>query len=235
LELQSQAEQVFGREAFKHVMWVGIHYSKLTRDMLPKPFPLDIVIFYDPRYPENQIWESYKSCEGIHLSEDPDKSKLERAWGRMVRILRIYEGTLLHWNDVEAVFHAETLYGDFNNPVLRNFRSFYCHKINECQRILGESALLVENLRISKESMSSSEVSQQAYRIAGILATDTWSPLLHLVELPRGRAEILWKTSSHDPAWPESLKNLSDRLFYSKALAGHYAQWAEIGEGRPNP
>src|SRR5712664_3323420 len=60
--LRSQAARVFSREAFQHVMWVGILYAKYTQDMLPKPLPLDIVIFYNPTYSEKQIWDSKKSC-----------------------------------------------------------------------------------------------------------------------------------------------------------------------------
>jgi hypothetical protein len=203
-------------------MWVGILYAKYTQDMLPKPLPLDIVIFYDPTYSEKQIWDSKKSCEDIYWPDDTDESKLERAWDRQVNMSRIYEGTLLSWKDVEAVFHAETLYGDFNNPVLQNLRSFYCTKVKECQKYIDESVPLVENLRIARESIMSGselEISQQAYKIASILEADTCSPLGFLLDDPRECAKRLGEIGSHDPSWLVFLENLSDRLSYSQTLA----------------
>jgi hypothetical protein len=94
-------------------VWVGVVYAS-SNGVDPKGASLkflNIVIVYDPKYSENKFWELY-SCQEKDMWEDPDQPKLERAWDRKVKILRIFEGSLRYWKDVEALFYAETLHGD---------------------------------------------------------------------------------------------------------------------------
>ncbi|KAN0067065.1 hypothetical protein V8E54_014851 [Elaphomyces granulatus] len=120
--LQSQAKHVFTRKAFKSVVWVGINYPPNGMD--PK-WALDIIIVHDPNYSEDEVWKLY-SCEENNWGEwDPDRRKPKHAWNRKVKIERIFEGSFYCWSDVQALFHAETLHGDYNCQFLRNLRSHY--------------------------------------------------------------------------------------------------------------
>jgi len=209
--LRSQAAPVFRRKAFRHAVWVGICYDSLfgPRATLPKLSPVEIVIFYDPKYSEDQIWDSY-SCEpeedGFH--EDPDKPKLKRAWGRKVKIWRVFEGALRSYKDFERVFQAgaQTLHGNFNNSSLQKFRSTYYQKAEEYCKKLKES---VDRLSIAEESIKSgSEASQHAHQIAEILKFDIKDPLRYLVKTSHGFAKALAEKGSHDASWPKLLNGL---------------------------
>src|SRR5437016_2076901 len=94
--LRSQAEQVFKRKAFELAVWVGVFFGPFSWGMQAKSGPIDIVIFYNPNYSEEQIWGSY-SCEENPWGADPDEPKLERAWDRKVKISRIFRGTLRYY------------------------------------------------------------------------------------------------------------------------------------------
>ena len=61
-ELGSQAAQVFGREAFKLAVWVGV-FGSFSRGKQGKTSDVDIVIFYNPDYSEEQVWEWYSREE----------------------------------------------------------------------------------------------------------------------------------------------------------------------------
>jgi len=122
LLLGSQAAQVFERKAFKLAVWVGVFgpFSKEAQQCIWKGRHVDLVIFYDPAYSGDEIWEWYYSKEERDTLLDPDGFELERAWNRRVDILRIYEGTLCSEEDVMAILHAQTVYRNFNHdhPVL---------------------------------------------------------------------------------------------------------------------
>jgi hypothetical protein len=155
---------------------------------------LDVIIFFDPNCPEDELWDLYADEADVIL-EDPDQPKLERAWDRRVRISRFFKGSLTAWRDVEALFYGETVYGDSNHPILQKRRSVYYQKAKEYQTKLNESIALVENLMAAKNSMSSSEASQQAYKIAKILKPDpVYGPLDGLLQNPQLSAESLGKT-----------------------------------------
>jgi predicted nucleotidyltransferase len=62
LLLGSQAAQVFERGAFKLVVWVGV-FGSFSRAKQRKGSDVDLAIFYDPAYSEEQIWEWYSSSE----------------------------------------------------------------------------------------------------------------------------------------------------------------------------
>jgi len=177
--------------------------------MLPKLAPVEIVIFYDPKYSEDEIWDSY-SCEPKEdgFAEDPDRPKLKRAWGRKVKIWRVFEGALRYYEDFERVFQAgaQTLYGDFNNSNLQKFRSTCYQKVEEYRKKLKES---VDRLSIAKESIKSgSEASQHAHQIAEILKFDIEDPLHYLVKTSHRRAKALGEKGSYDASWPKILEDL---------------------------
>ena len=183
-------------------MWVGIDYPP---DGVDPKWALDIIIVYDPNYSEDKVWKLY-SCEENNWGEsDPDRPKLKRAWNRKVKIQKNFEGSFYYWSDVEALFHYETLHGDFNCQFLRTLRSDYLVKAEEYQTKLDKSIELVTNLRAAeKVSMSSPEASQQAYKIAEILEPDT----MDIVKNPRNTAKTLGRTDSHCPSWPKTLQKL---------------------------
>jgi hypothetical protein len=145
--LQSQAKHIFTRKAFKSAVWVGVVYKSDNVD--PEWVTLNIVIVYNPNYSRNKVWMLYSSEEENH-GKDPDQHKLERAWDRNINIRRIFEGSLGCWKDVEALFYAETLHGDFNCRVLRNLRSVHREKAEEYQTKLNKSIELVTNLIMSQ-------------------------------------------------------------------------------------
>jgi hypothetical protein len=179
--LQSQAKHVFTREAFKSAVWVGAAYDPDSDDM---DFQW-IVIVYDPDYSEDEVWELYRSCE--QWSEDPDRPKLKHAWGRRVKIRRIFQEPLRHWEDVEALFHAETLHGDFDCQVLQTLRSLYYEKAIEYHLKLSKSMALVENLMAG-----STEACKQAHKIGKILEGDT----MDIMTEPKGLASLAEKLES---------------------------------------
>jgi hypothetical protein len=192
--LQSKAKEVLTREAFKHVVWVGVLYSSHTLSSRPKPLPLDLVIFHDPKYSEEQIWNLYGSCGEVPW-EDPDQSKFERAWNQKVNISKNFEGNFRYWNDVEATFYAETLYGHYNQPALQNLRSVYYQNVKECLKNLSESVELVRNLRMAKGGLQGSEHT----------GSQCVCPLRGLVQTPWEYADELREIGRDDPLWPQYL------------------------------
>jgi len=139
--LGSQAAEVFQREAFKLVVWVGVFGSFSWGEQAERS-DVDIVIFYHPDHSEEQVWDWYSCCEKNRWGTDPDEPKLERLWGRKIDTVRIYEGTLRYEKDVKAILHAQTIYGDFNNPVLQGLRSSYYQKLEEYQKKLNDCDIL---------------------------------------------------------------------------------------------
>ena len=225
--LQSEAKGVLTREAFKHVVWVGILYSSNTLSSRLNPLPLNLVIFHNPKYSEEQIWHLYGSCGEVPWA-DPDQSKFERAWDRKVNISRIFEGDFRYWNDVEAAFYAETLYGHYNHPALQNLRSVYYQHVKESLKNLSESVELVRNLRMAKGSLRSSEASQQVSKVASILGANVCVPLRGLVQTPREHAEELGKIGRDDPLWPEYLEGLWSHLLGGEAKARRLIQFSDV-------
>jgi len=149
--LGSQAAEVFQREAFKLVVWVGV-FGSFSRGEQAETSDVDIVIFYHPDYSERQVWGWYSRCEKNRWGTDPDEPKLKRLWGRKIDTVRIYEGTLRYEKDVEAILHAQTIYGDFNNPVLQGLRSSYYQKLEEYQKKLNDCDILAretDRLKVS--------------------------------------------------------------------------------------
>jgi len=191
-------------------VWVGVVYKSDNVD--PEWITLNIVIVYNPNYSRNKVWMLYSSEEENH-GKDPDQHKLERAWDRNINIRRIFEGSLGCWKDVEALFYAETLHGDFNCRVLRNLRSVHREKAEEYQTKLNKSFELVTDLMAAEKSMSSHEASQQAYEIAKILKADT----MDVVHTPHALAEELAEMGSDHASWPETLQNLEMVLLGSHA------------------
>jgi hypothetical protein len=215
LIIKHRAAPVFtSSDAFKHAIWVGIYNNRDPRgnESLEQMTP-SVYILYDPNCSHDKVWDLYR-LEGLNSEEDPDESRLERALGRKVKVSRIFGGSLESWEYVQALFVAGTIYGDFDNPILRNLRSIYYQEVNECQLLakLSTSFELVKNLMnacAAKQSLSSPEASERAYEIANILKIDTVYSSLHpLVGTPRKLAENLGKIGSHDPSWPKALERL---------------------------
>ena len=158
-ELSCQAVQVFERKAFKLVVWVGV-FGSFSRGTQQETSDVDIVIFYNPDYSEKQVWNCLlaarkpliipkcRSGNGIlaakknHWGTDPDEPKLEQVWGRKVDIVRIFAGVLRYEKDVEAILHAQTIYGSFSNPALEGLRSSYSRRVEEYQRKINDSEKL---------------------------------------------------------------------------------------------
>jgi hypothetical protein len=129
--LRSRAA-VFRRKAFKHAVWVGICYDST---MLPKWPPIEIVIFYDSKYSEDQIWDSYswpaslRKTAGGRIWEDLSLISVPRLIIRYGGFLRVLYATTRTSNEARA----QTLYEDFNilirvcknsvPPVLRKRKS----------------------------------------------------------------------------------------------------------------
>jgi hypothetical protein len=211
-QLRRQAAHVFARKAFKYVKWVGVFYDP-DQGPHPEKTRLKIFIFYDPTLNPDKIWDLY--AEELDIwREDPDQPKLDRAWNRVVEISRIFEGTLHSWDEVEALFYAETLYGNANHPVLRQLRSTYYIKAKEYHTKLNESYPLALNLEEAEmQSISTSEASQRASEIANILKVDVVSkPLQHILGAPRRYAEYLEEMGNNDPSWSTTLTMLQSRL-----------------------
>jgi hypothetical protein len=77
-------------------MWYGCVWTLLTSQAAKQGIGthVSLVIFYDPTYTEDQIWECYFNKEESDWDIDPDKFKLQNTWNRKVNILRIFEGAL---------------------------------------------------------------------------------------------------------------------------------------------
>jgi len=196
-------------------MWVGVVYNYGLNNydsVAPEWTTLHIVIVYNPDYSQSKVWRTYSSEEG-NYDEDPDEHRLKRAWDRKIDIRRIFEGSLDCWKDVESLFYAETLHGDFNCRVLRNLRSVHREKAEKYRTMLNESYELVTDLIAAEKSMSSHEASQQAYKIAKILKADT----MDIIQTPHELAESLGEMGSDCPLWPETLQTLKRRLFGGQA------------------
>jgi predicted nucleotidyltransferase len=183
--LGSQAAEVFQREAFKLAVWVGV-FGSFSRGGQSETSDIDIVIFYHPDYSENQVWNSYSRCENNRWGTDPDEPKLERLWGRKINTVRIYKGTLRYEKDVEAILHAQTIYGDFNNPVLQGLRSSYYQKLEKYQKKLDDCDALAKKADKVKAS-------QYAYQIASALDFDSGGPLYVIVRTSLNIAKDLSK------------------------------------------
>ena len=137
--LRRQAAKVFSREAFKRAVWVGVfgNASKVQRGVA-----IDVVIFYDPKYSAQQIWDWYASCKEHMSRDDPDETKLLRVWGRKINIVRIYAGTLATLENVKAVLLAWTVYGNPVDKTLDKIRSSYFRKVEKYQKKLNECVSL---------------------------------------------------------------------------------------------
>ena len=134
---RSQAAKVFQREAFKHAVWVGV-FGPLSKGKGGKRSTVNIVIFYDPQCSEREVWEWYDRSEKDRFGTDPDELRLERVLGRKVDIVRIFKGIARDERDIEAILHAQTIYGDFNNPVLQGLRSSNYQNLEEYQKMLND-------------------------------------------------------------------------------------------------
>jgi hypothetical protein len=215
LILKHRAAHVFRREASKHAIWAGLCNPDPRGDVPLEQMPHNVFIFYDPNCSHDEVWDLL-GREGLNSEEDPDGFRLELAWGRKVKVSRIFGASLESWEYVQALFLGGTVYGDFNNPILRNLRAAYYREMRGCQLLakLNGSVELVKNLMnacAAKQSLSSPEASKRAYEIANTLKIDTVYSSLHpLVETPRKLAEDLGKIGSHDPSWPKAL----ERLFF---------------------
>jgi len=147
-------------------VWVGV-FGSFSRGKQAETSDVDIVIFYNPdysekqvrnriltarktaNYSETQVREWYSRCEKRPWGTDPDEPKLERVWGRKIDTVRIFAGTLRYEKDVEAILHAQTIYGDFNHPVLRSLRSSYYKKLEKYQNKINDSEALATLARES--------------------------------------------------------------------------------------
>jgi hypothetical protein len=136
------------------------------------------------------------------------------------------------------LFYAETLYGNFNHPVLRQLRFTCYERAKEYQTKLNEAFLLVgKHWDAEKQSIGSPEASQQASEIANILKADTvYKPLRHLLDAPRQYAEYLEEMDNNHPSWPETLEMLRDRLRLFKGDVDSLISYADYkrrgGTGR---
>jgi hypothetical protein len=187
LLLSSQAAQVFERKGFKLAVWVGVFgpFSTQAQQCIWKGSHVKLVIFYDPAYSGQEIWEWYSNNGEVDLWLDPDGFELERAWGRRVDIQRIYNGTLCSEEDVMAILHAQTIYGNFNHPVLQDLRSSYFQKAQECEKKLEDSDWLAF---LASEPDSSTEYRYQCiHQIADVLSDGNEADPLYCALLdPRG-------------------------------------------------
>jgi hypothetical protein len=132
---------------FKYAVWAGV-FGPLSKGKEGKTSTVNIVIFYDPHCPEREVEEWYDRCEENRFGTDPDELKLERVWGRKIDMVRIFEGIMRDERDIEAILHAQTIYGNFKNPVLQGLRSSWYQKVEEYKEINGCEALA----NIAKES-----------------------------------------------------------------------------------
>ena len=82
--------------------------------------------------------------------------------------------------------------------------------------------------------MSSSEASQQAYKIANILKPDPVA-LDGLLQNPRLLAESLGKKGSYDPSWPKTLQRLWHQLSDNQEDANSFIFYANYGKEKGPP
>jgi hypothetical protein len=131
--LRSQAAEVFQRKAFKLAVWVGV-FGSFSLGRQGETSNVNIVIFYDPSYPEKDVWEWYLHSEKNRWGTDPDEPKLKRVWGRKIDIVRIFAGAIHSEKDIRAILHAQTIYGNFLHPTLQSLRSSSRQKVEEYQK-----------------------------------------------------------------------------------------------------
>ena len=124
------------------------------------------------------------SFEEENYGQDPDEHKLERAWDQKIDIRRIFEGSLDCWKDVESLFYAETLHGDFNCRVLRNLRSIHREKAEKYRTKLNESYELVTDL-----------IAAEKLRGGCLVAKPRWSSFYTML-LKRKRTKNEWPPRS---------------------------------------
>jgi len=193
--LGSQATPVFQRKACKHVVWAGV-FGFFSRAEQGIGTPVNVVIYNDPAYTEEQIWEWYSNNgESDWWNTDPDEFKLQCAWGRKVIVWRIYEGDLQdirkthHDELINAILHGQTIYGNSNHPALQRLRSAYFQKAQGYDKKLGDSWSLASGackLKGSKEYQSI------CLKIVDILDGDENDPLYDiLIQRTRGFAKSL--------------------------------------------
>jgi hypothetical protein len=150
-DLGSQTAQVFGSVPFRDIVeWVGV----FGLGSQTKKSNVDIVIFYDPCYSEKQV---YGKNLGSEDSFDTilDESRLQKALGREVNIVRIFSGTLRTPKDVAAILHAQTIYGNFNNQHLQKLRFTFTQRLKEYKKNVDHAESLIQ---LAIASQSSSEV-----------------------------------------------------------------------------
>ena len=232
LLLGSQAAQVFERKAFKLAVWVGVYgpFSTQAQQCIWKGNHVQLVIFYDPAYSENEILEWYASNGEDDLWLDPDGFELERAWNRRVDILKIYKGTLRSKEDVMAILHAQTIYGNFNHPVLQHLRSSYIEKAQECEEKLEDSQDLA--LRAIQSEDSSTEYQLECiHQIAKILSDGNEDDPLCYALLGRVKRMVNDMAKKGDgKLTKKSLKDLCSRLIEYESRAWSITEDATIAE-----
>jgi hypothetical protein len=155
-ELGPKAAPVFQRKEFKkYAVWVGIYGHFTSRISPSERGTIDVVIFYDSKVSEDEVWDWYLHCDKSALLDDPEEFKLALVWGRKARATRIFEGTLCRIRDLEGIFYGQTIYGDFNNPALRDLRSFYHRRLEEFSKRVKECMEIVSPKRKPDSSMVS--------------------------------------------------------------------------------
>ncbi len=211
------------------MVWVGV-FGSFSRAKQRKRSDVDLVIFYDPTYSDEQIWGWYSSSEENDdgWGADPDEPKLEKAWNRKVDILRIFAGTLCYEKDVEAILLAQTVYGNFNNPTLQSLHSLFFQKAQEYQKRINESEMLAS---IARQLDDSSEGYQYAcQKIAETLDADRDDPLYLLVQTPRNLAEDLAKKGGSNLTWKEPIEDLWSMLYNHKVWVRKIVNNARFAE-----
>jgi hypothetical protein len=225
LSLGSQAAQVFKRKAFGSVVWAGV-FGPFSRAQQHKGSPVSLVIFHDPKYSEEEIWKWCSSNEESYWDVDPDKSKLERVWDREVDLVRIFAGTLRYEKDVEAILYAQTVYGNFNNPVLQRLRSSSLHKTQEYLKKIQESKALA----VIASRLDDSSKHQYTRQIADMLAGNKDDPLyFSLVLHPRNLAENLANKSDRNIS-KESIERLWSLLQSGESHARKIISYATFAK-----
>jgi len=213
---RSQAAKVFQREAFKHAVWVGV-FGPLSKGKGGKTSTVNIVIFYDPHCSEREVWEWYDRSEKDRFGTDPDELRLERVLGRKVDIVRIFKGIARDERDIEAILHAQTIYGNFKHPVLQGLRSSWYQKVEEYKKKINGC----EALANTAKEPGCSKASQCAYQITKILEANNHSPLYALVQSAQGIAGRLAKKKWHCTA---GVRGALDRGVRRSTRAGVHAE-----------
>jgi len=232
LLLRSQAAKVFQRKAFKHVVWVGV-FGPFSRAEQGIGTRVSLVIFYDPAYTEDQIWECYFNNEESDWDIDPDKFKLQIAWNRKVNILRIFEGALrkntLHLEEqINGILHGQTVYGNFNHPVLQGIRSSCFQKAQEYEKKTCDSWRLADVASQSKDG--SKEYQSTCLKIVDILDGNENDPLYGiLVRIPRNFAKDLAKNGGRKFS-KKSMEQLASMLYEYSVRAANIINRAQFAE-----